>query len=148
MTSKIKRRSPVRAKARAARPEWNPRNVVLAGIGAVALGRRQARAAIEDLVANAGTYQTRSSEVAHAAGQRVARFAKQAKATLAPIQRQAEAYARDAEREFEAVVAPVLVKIGLVDAPKRRVPARARKTTARKSTARAKPAARRAPRRN
>ncbi len=131
------RKSPTRRKP-APRPELTSRRVLLAGLGAVSLGRKQARASIEDFAANAGTYQARSAEAAHAAGQRVAKFARQAQAKLAPLKQQAIAFARKAEGEFEASVVPVLAKLGVVAAPKRRTrkaPA-ARKPAARKAAAR------------
>lgn len=144
MSRNRKRRTPAhaRAVARDGHPDVTPRNVVLAGLGAVSLGRRQAVAAIDALAAGAGEWQARSIDVVVGAGQQVAAFANQAQAQLAPLRRraeaqleplrrQAEAIARDAEREFTAVAAPVLAKLGLVDAPVRRA-APARKSPARK----------------
>ena len=61
---------------------------------------------------------------------------RQAEAKLATVAHQAEAFARDAEREFTTVAAPVLEKLGLAKAPARR-PASARKSAARKPAKRA-----------
>lgn len=151
--SRSKRRTPAhaRAAARAAHPGLTPRNVVLAGIGAVAAGRRRARAAFDAVAIGAATLPARGRATARAAAQQAvalaneaeAKFAplrREAKARLAPLRRRAEALVRDAEREFEAVATPVLAKLGIAPARKRRaspaVKSAGRKPSARKSGAR------------
>ncbi len=100
------------------------RSVLLAGLGAVSLGRKQARESIGDLVAGAGALPLRGSELAHAAGQQVAAIARQAQARVAPLKKQAAAFATTAENQFLVTVAPVLEKLGVIATPKRRAPAR------------------------
>ena len=144
MSRNSKRRNPAHARAvvRDAHPGLTPRNVVLAGLGAVSLGRREATAALGAFAAGAADLPARARDAVVDAGHQLAFLAKQGEAQLAPLRRQAEAklkplraqaeaFARDAEREFAAVAEPVLAKLGIVDAPVRRT-APARKTAARK----------------
>jgi DNA anti-recombination protein RmuC len=133
MTRKTTRR-PAARKAATRKLELTPRAVLLAGLGAVSLGRKQAQESLEALAANAGELRARADDAAREAGARVAKLRKQAQTRLAPVQKQAEAFARQAEQQFETTFAPVLARFGVAAKPaKRRAPAR-----------RAKPAARRA----
>lgn len=148
MSRSSKRRTPAqaRAAARAPLPGLTPRNVVLAGLGAVSIGRRKATAALGAFAAGAADLPVRARDAVVDVGQQLAFLAnqaeaqlaplrRQAEAKLAPLRRQAEAFARDAEREFTTVATPVLAKLGIADAP-------ARKTAARKPAARRPAAAR------
>ena len=114
--------------------EVSPRTVVLAGIGAASLGRKQAIKSIDGLAELPETIRQRAEIAAREAGKSVARFRKQAKAKLAPVKKQVAGFAQQAQAEFETRFAPVLVKLG-AKAPAKR--------TARKSTRTARPAARR-----
>ena len=118
--------------------EVSPRTVVLAGIGAASLGRKQAIRSIDGLAELPDTLRLRAEEAAREAGKTVARFRKQAKARLAPVKKQVAGFAQQAQAEFETRFAPVLVKLG-AKAPAKR--------TARKSTRTARPAAKRTRRR-
>jgi hypothetical protein len=119
-------------------PEPTLRHVWLAGLGLVAVARREARAA----VAEAG-------QRIDAARQQAATFASTAQrdvlGRLADVREQGEARVGQFSADVEARLEPVLVKLGLKKKPARktsrtRKPARAK--TARKPAAR-KPAARR-----
>jgi hypothetical protein len=137
-----KSRKPIRA--RVATPAMTSRNVLLAGLGAVSRGRRQAGAAIDAAFAEVGQLPVRGAEAAVAVRRSIDKAAAQAIARLAPVRRRAEAFARDAEREFQTVAAPVLVRLGLAE-PARKTATRKtapRKSAARKTVAR-KPASRR-----
>ena len=134
MTRKTSTRRPAR---RAATPAVTPRRVLLAGLGAIALGRERARESIGDLAANAGTFPQRGAEFAEAAGRTVAGLAARARARLAPLKKQAAAFAGKAEAHFLVAVAPVLEKAGVIDAPApRRARAATRKPRAGTKTAR------------
>jgi len=124
----IRRRTPRKT-------EVSPRTVLLAGIGAASLGRKQAIKSIDDLAELPETLRQRAEVAARDAGSRVARFRKQAKAKLSPVRKQVAGFARQAQAEFETRFAPVLVKLG-AKAPAKR--------TARKATRAARPAAKRA----
>ena len=122
------RSTPTRRRTR--KTEVSPRTVVLAGIGAASLGRKQAIKSIE----LPETLRLRAEDAAREAGKSVAKFRKQAKAKLAPVKKQVAGFAQQAQAEFETRFAPVLVKLG-AKAPAKR--------TARKATRTARPAARR-----
>lgn len=92
--------------------ELSPRAVLLAGLGAVSLGRKQALKSVDGLATGADDLRSRAEAAAREAGNRVARFRKQAKAKLAPVQKQASQFAVKAQAEFETRFAPVLAKLG------------------------------------
>lgn len=127
------RKTPTRRRS-SRKTEVSPRTVVLAGIGAASLGRKQAIKSIDGLAELPETIRQRAEIAAREAGKSVARFRKQAKAKLAPVKKQVAGFAQQAQAEFETRFAPVLVKLG-AKAPAKR--------TARKSTRTARPAARR-----
>lgn len=94
------------------RTELSPRALLLAGLGAASLGRKQALKSVDGLAASAEDIRGRAEAAALEAGNRVAKFRKQAKARLAPVQKQASQFALKAQAEFEARFAPVLAKLG------------------------------------
>lgn len=108
--------------------EVSPRTLMLAGIGAASLGRKQAIKSIDGLAELPETLRQRAEDVACEAGKSVARFRKQAKARLAPVKKQVAGFAQHAQAEFETRFAPVLVTLG-AKAPAKRP---ARKATRRK----------------
>jgi hypothetical protein len=120
-------------------PEPTLRHVWLAGLGLVAVARREALGA----VAEAG-------QRIDAARQQAATFASTAQrdvlGRLADVREQGEARVGQFSADVEARLEPVLVKLGLKKparkAPRTRKPAPARAKTARKPAAR-KPATRR-----
>lgn len=71
--------------------EVSPRTLLLAGLGAAVLARKQANQALETAAANAGQWRERAEAAACEAGRQVAR-----------LRSQAEAFAGRAEAEFEA----------------------------------------------
>ena len=114
--------------------EVSPRTVLLAGIGAASLGRKQAIKSIDGLAELPDVLRQRADDAAREAGKSVAKFRKQAKAKLAPVKKQVAGFAQQAQAEFETRFAPVLVKLGAKPA---------RKRTGRKTTRTARPAAKR-----
>ncbi|KAA2284421.1 hypothetical protein [Arenimonas fontis] len=143
------------SKARPARAAATPvtaRNLLLAGLGAVAIGRRQAAQAVETLAAAPEALRERACAAAEQARSEVAKLRRQAEKKIAPLRRQAEAkvaplrkqalaFADQAQAEFETRLQPVLARFGLADKPTR---AR-RRSAAKKATRR--PAARKASKR-
>ncbi|HEU0153743.1 MAG TPA: hypothetical protein VFQ84_10410 [Arenimonas sp.] len=85
------RSTPTRRRSPARKTPISPRAVILAGIGAVSLGRKQAQAKLGQ--ADAFVRQTRG---------------------------QADAYVRQTRAKVEATLAPVLVKLGVKRAPAKR----------------------------
>ena len=121
-------------------PEPTLRHVWLAGLGLVAVARREARAAVAE-----------TGQRIDAARQQAATFASTAQrdvlGRLADVREQCEARVVQFSADVEARLEPVLVKLGLKKPTRKttrtRKPAPARAKTARKPAAR-KPAARRA----
>ena len=134
MTRSNARKTPSRRRG-AGKAALTPQNLLLAGLGAVSLTRKQALQALADAADGVEQLRARADDAAREAGSRVARLRKQARARLAPVQKQAAAFADQAQAEFEARLAPVLVKFGVKPAARR--PAR------KPSTRRTRPAAKR-----
>lgn len=141
MTRSTRSASKARRPARAAATPVTARNVLLAGLGAVALGRRQAAQAVEALAAAPESLRERACAAAGQARREVEKLRKQAEKKMAPLRKQALAFADQAQAEFEARLQPVLVRFGLADTP-----ARARRRPAAKKASR-RPAARQAAKR-
>lgn len=124
----------------------SPRNVVLAGLGAVSLGRQQVRQAAADFAQGAEALRAKAEAAVRKgrqqavrlekqARQEAVRLEKQARATLAPMARQAAGLADQAQARIQ----PVLARFGLVakKAPARRAPRRAARPAAKRSRKRA-----------
>lgn len=138
MTRSTRNRRPARAAAAKNTP-ITPRAVLLAGVGAVAIARRQAVQAADALAALPGTLGAKACAFADEARERAFRARKLAKARLAPVQKQVAQVAAQAEAEFEARVAPLLARFGATPARKPRRAAAPRKRPVAK-----RPAAKRA----
>lgn len=100
--------------------EFQPRQLLLAGIGAVSLGRKQviqtcAQAArdIDDLPAKAEAV-VKEAEIA------ARKLRKQVEGEVSKFRRQAIAIATQARTEAEKRFAPVLVRLGVKPAPAKR----------------------------
>jgi hypothetical protein len=119
-----------RRSVRKTKTEVTPRAVLLAGIGAASLCRKQALKSVDSLATGADSLRNRAQTAAREAGGAAAKLGKQAKARLAPVQKQAAQFAQLAQAEFEARFAPVLVKLG-AKAPTKKRPARSAKRVAR-----------------
>lgn len=138
---------PAKKTTRAKTPETSLRHVWLAGLGVLAVARREALAAANDAAARI-----------EAAREQASRFASDAQSNvlhgLASVREQGETRVGQFSAEVEARLAPVLAKLGLKPAkpaPARKAPAkpRSRKPAAkapakRTRTAARKPAAKRA----
>ena len=108
MTRKTRR--PTRTPARPT--PITPRAVLLAGVGAVSLGRKQVAAAAEALASLPGTLGAKACALADEARERALQARKQARARLAPVRKQVEKVAAQAEAEFQARFGPLLSRVG------------------------------------
>jgi hypothetical protein len=115
----IKRKAPA-----AARAEFQPHDLLLAGIGAVSLGRKQ----VIDIYANGfdgiAELRDRAQDAVNNAAKtfngKVTALRKQAKAKAAPVQKQVLALANEVKAQAQSRLGPVLVKLGVSKAPTRR----------------------------
>lgn len=132
----IKRKAPA-----AARAQFQPHDLLLAGIGAVSLGRKQ----VIDIYANgfegiADLRERAQDAVDNAAKSfsvKVTALRKQAKAKAAPVQKQVIAIATEIKAQAESRLAPVLLKLGVTKAPTRRRAATRKATATRTRTRKA-----------
>lgn len=138
MTRSTRSRRPARAVA-AKKTPITPRALLLAGIGAAAIARKQAAAAAGALAALPGTLGAKACALADDARERALQARKLARTRLAPVQKQVAQVAAQAEAEFEARVAPLLARFGAAPVRKPRRAAAPRKRPAAK-----RPAAKRA----
>lgn len=120
-----------------------PRDVLLAGLGAVSLGRKQLAAFVADGVENAAALRTVAREAVESAsrdaGKKVVALRRRAEAQAAPVVRKVEGLARDASQQVRARLAPALAKLGVKlpakRAAKRAAPAKRGRQTAAKRRA-------------
>jgi hypothetical protein len=125
------RSSPARRRStRTPKTTLNARAVILAGLGAVSLGRKQAIESIDGLADGAQSLRSRADAAARDAGKRVAQLRKQAQSRLVPLKKQAVAFAKQAQASVEIRLSPVLVTLGVKPAKAKR-PARATQRAAR-----------------
>lgn len=133
-----KKKTKIRSKAQ----ETTLRHLWLAGIGAVAVVRREALNAANDAVAKVESLKQRAGKLANDAQANV-------RGGIASVREQGEAKASQFSAEVEARLAPVLVKLGLKPQAKKasrgRKPTRktAAKRASRATPVRKKPAAKR-----
>jgi hypothetical protein len=129
------RKTTKRKAAGTGRTQFQPQQLLLAGIGAVALGGKQLASAyangFEGVVQLGVRAQDAAEEAARSLNGKVVALRKRARAKAAPVQKQVLALARQAEARVRTGLAPALVKLGLKPAPRKR------------SAPRKKPAARR-----
>lgn len=116
----------------ARRTEFQPHDLLLAGIGAVSLGRKQ----VANIYANGfdgvadgvAEFRSRAEDAVQNAAKtvngKVIAFRKKAVAKAKPIQKQVIAFANEAKAQAQSRLAPVLAKLGVKTAPKKRAAAR------------------------
>jgi len=111
-----------RSKRATSRQEFNPRALLLAGVGAVSLGRKQALRSIEDAGDNAVSLRKQLDAKVKSFGTRARKLTKQAEGDFQKLRRQAErdlvqlrkqASAKVAElrKQASARVAPLQLKL-------------------------------------
>ena len=118
------------------------RDFMLAGIGAVSLGRKQALASYQNLGQNAAEFSERVGDSIRSletsaknlrkqaeskvvklrkqAETKVVKLRKQAQAQIVPVQNKVRAVATEVRAQAEARLAPVLGRFGIKAAPKKR----------------------------
>lgn len=120
-----------------------PHDLLLAGIGAVSLGRKQILQAYANGYEGVAELRQRAQETVHDAVKTVSdtvqSLQKQARTQVTPLQKKVKKLASDARTEAEARLAPVLEKLG-VKAPAKR-PAAKKRTAARRPAKRGRKAA-------
>jgi dsDNA-specific endonuclease/ATPase MutS2 len=106
----------------APRQEFNPRDLLLAGVGAVSLGRKQAIRSIEEAGDNAAalrkqvdasvkSLEARARAFTRQAEGEFTRLGKQAKARVARLRKQAQAAATQLRKQASLQVAPLQRKL-------------------------------------
>ena len=129
------RKSPKRPAARAGKqPGYQARDVLLAGLGAVSIGRKQFAAAYAQGPERAAELRDAAKAAVRKAGKSVSGKVVALRKQAAPVQAKLERFARDARRQIEASLAPALEKLG-VKAQAKRAPRRAAKPAARRRKA-------------
>ena len=123
------------------------RDLVLAGIGAVSLGRKQAIASYQNFGQNAAefgervsgsikSFETEAKKLRKKTETKVVKLRKQAEAQIQPIQEKVIAVVTEARAQAEARLSPVFAKFGIKQAAKKRVTrkrAPAKKATAKRT---------------
>ena len=112
----------------ARRTKFQPHDLLLAGIGAVSLGRKQAADFYENGFEGVAALGERAADAVYSAassvGTKVIALRKQAKAKADPARKQVLAFAREAKAQAQQRLAPVLTRLGVTKAPAKRTPAR------------------------
>jgi hypothetical protein len=108
----------------ASRNEFQPHDLLLAGIGAVSLGRKQVAHIYANGFEGVAELRSRAEDAVQAAAKtfsgQVVALRKQAKAKAAPVQKKVIALATEARAQAEARLGPVLVRFGVKKAPAKR----------------------------
>jgi len=112
----------------ARRTEFQPHDFLLAGIGAVSLGRKQVASIYANGFEGVAELRSRAEDAVQGAAKTVndtvVAFRKQAIAKAKPVQKKVIAFANEAKAQAQSRLAPVLAKLGVKNAPKKRTPAR------------------------
>ncbi len=132
------RKKPVAKKIPAKTPETSLRHLWLAGLGVVAIARRETLNAANDTVARIDALKQRAARLAGEAQDNV-------RGGIASVREQGEARVGQFSAEVEARLAPVLAKLGLKPKPAARTRKTVKKTAkaVRRTTTRGKTPAKR-----
>lgn len=109
----MKRKTPVN-RAKPAAPA--SREVLLAGLGAVSLGRKQVIQSYTDAVSKAYRLRDRANAAVNAASAKAAKLRKQAQSRLAPASKTVLTLVSELRSQARAQLTPVLGKLGLATA--------------------------------
>ena len=132
------RKTSKRPAAAARRPEFQPRELLLAGIGAVSLGRKQVLETYAQAARDIDSLPAKAEAVVKDAEIAARKLRKQVEGEVSKFRKQAVALVTEARTQAEKRFAPVLVRLGVKPAPaKRRTTKKpaARKTTQRRRAA-------------
>jgi hypothetical protein len=113
--------------------QFQPHDLLLAGIGAVSLGRKQVVDAYANGFEGVAELRTRAEHAVQTAAKtlngKVVKLRKQAEAKAAPVRKQVIKLADEARTQAQIRLAPVLAKFGVKPAAKKRAPARKKTAT-------------------
>ena len=116
------RKTSKRSATVALRPDFQPRELLLAGIGAVSLGRKQAIKRYSQATGEIGNLRERTESVVKEGEIAARKLRKQVESEVAKFRKQALALVTEARSQAEQRIAPVLARLGVKAAPaKRRV---------------------------
>lgn len=122
------RKTTKRPSAAARRTQFQPQDLLFAGLGAVSLGRKQAVHMYANGFEGVSELRERAGHAVQVASKKVngkvAMLRKQAQAKAAPVRKQVVALAKEARAQAEARLAPVLARLGAGKAPAKRSTAR------------------------
>jgi hypothetical protein len=126
------RKTTKRPASAARRTEFQPHDFLLAGLGAVSLGRKQVAQfyenGFEGVADGVAELRSRAEDAVQSAAKtvsdKVVALRKQAKAKAAPVKKQVIQFANEAKAQAQTRLAPVLAKFGVKKAPAKRAPAR------------------------
>jgi hypothetical protein len=128
------RKSSKRPAVAAHRPEFQPRELLLAGIGAVSLGRKQIIQSYAQAARDIDALPAKAEAVVKDAESAARKLRKQVEAEVSRFRKQTASLVTEVRSQAEKRFAPVLVSLGVKPAPaKRRV---AKEPAARKATQR------------
>lgn len=129
----------------AKRIQFQPQDLLLAGIGAVSLGRKQVIEAYATGFEGVAELRSRAGHAVQSAAKtlngKVVLLRKQAEATAAPVAKKVIKLADEAKAQAQARFAPVLARFGVKKAPARRPAAKKRAAAKKKTVARSRKAA-------
>ena len=119
------------------RIQFQPQDLLLAGIGAVSLGSKQVIEAYANGYEGVAELRNRAEHAVQSATKtlngKVIQLRKQAEATAAPVAKKVIKLADEAKAQAQSRLAPVLARLGVKKAPTRR-PASKKPATAKKKT--------------
>jgi len=125
------RKTSKRPAAAARRTEFQPQDLLLAGIGAVSLGRKQVAHfyanGFEGVVEGVTELRSKAEEAVQSAAKsvsgKVVSLRKQAEAKAVPVQKKVIALANEAKAQAQARLDPFLIQLGAKLAPSKRTAA-------------------------
>jgi hypothetical protein len=126
--------------------QFQPQDLLLAGIGAVSLGRKQVIEAYANGFEGVAELRSQAEHAVQSAAKtfngKVIQLRKQAEAKATPLAKKVIKLADEAKAQAKTRLAPVLAKFGVKKAPARRPAAKTAKTAKKRAPAKKKPAAR------
>jgi hypothetical protein len=139
-------RKTIKRPASAARhTQFQPQDLLLAGIGAVSLGRKQVIEAYANGFEGVAELRNQAEHAVQSAAKtfngKVIQLRKQAEAKAAPLAKKVIKLADEAKAQAQTRLAPVLAKFGVKKAPARRPAAKKRAPAKKKPAARSRKAA-------
>jgi len=140
-------RKTIKRSAPAARhSQFQPQDLLLAGIGAVSLGRKQVIEAYANGFEGVAELRNQAEHAVQSAAKsfngKVIQLRKQAESKAAPLAKKVIKLADEAKAQAKTRLAPVLAKLGVKKAPAKRAASKKRAVAKKRPAAKKKPAAR------